>query len=97
MKTHKWKEQDDIVTLYLYKFGINNIPYTIVDISNILGMSTTSLRMRIANFKALDRRGGLYHYAQLSEKIYNEYKEYPESELRNIVINILSTMENRGK
>ncbi len=53
--------------------------------------------MRIANFKALDKRGGLCHYAKLSEKIYNEYKDYPESELRNIVINILSSKEIRGK
>lgn len=40
-KYHKWTEEDDIVTLYLYKYGDGEIPFTLEDIGKNLGMGVT--------------------------------------------------------
>jgi len=88
-KSHEWTEEDDIVTLYLYKYGDEGIPFTHEDVSSILGMSTGSLGMRIANFKAIDGKGGLEHYGKISLKVYRKYYETPKAELRSLVVRIL--------
>jgi len=69
-KYHKWTEKDDIVAFYLYKFGDKDIPFSIGDVGTNLGMGVNSLKMRIANFKAIDGKGGLEHFAGQSLKIY---------------------------
>ena len=71
---HKWSKEDDIVAYYLYKFGPESLMIRIGDISSILGMSESSLIMRIRNFQAIDGAGGLQNYAKLSKKVYEEYK-----------------------
>ena len=88
-KNHKWTEEDDIVTLYLYKYGEEEIPYTLEDISRNLGMSTNSLGMRIANFKAIDGKGGFAHYGKQSLEVYRKYYEAPKDELKSLVVKIL--------
>ena len=88
-KNHKWTEEDDIVTLYLYKYGDGEIPFTLEDIGRNLGMSTGSLRMRIANFKAIDGKGGLKHFGRQSLEIYRKHYETPKDKLKSLVVEIL--------
>lgn len=88
-KNHKWTEEDDIVTLYLYKYGDGEIPFTLEDIGRNLGMGAGSLRMRIANFKAIDGKGGLEHFGRQSLEIYRKYYETPEDKLKSLVVKIL--------
>lgn len=88
-KNHRWTKEDDIVTLYLYKYGDGDLPFTIEDIAKNLGMGVVSLRMRIANFKAIDGRGGLNHFGKISLEIYERYHETPKDELRSLVGKIL--------
>ena len=90
MKKPSWTKEDDIVAFYLYRFGDKELLYSVEEISGILGMSATSLKMRVANFKALNTGRGLDHYAKLSRQVYNEYKRYSEGNLRKIVIGIIS-------
>jgi hypothetical protein len=49
------------------------------NISNILGMSESSLIMRIAHFRAKDGAGDLQNYARLSKRVYNEYSAVTKS------------------
>lgn len=93
MINHRWSKEDDIVAFYLYKFGKGNLSYSIEGISNQLGMSPASMKMRIKNFEFLDKYKGLKHYAKLSEKVYEEYKNYSESDLFNLVESFLSKKE----
>ena len=86
---HKWTREDDIVTYYLYRFGPRSLNISIEDISKILGMSESSLKMRIGNFQAVDGAGGLQNYAKLSEIIYKEYKKINQSDHLNTVKKIL--------
>jgi len=89
-KYHRWTEEDDIVTFYLYKFGDKDIPFSLEYIGEKLGMGVNSLRMRTANFKAIDGKGGLEHFSKrLSLKVYKRYKETPESELKSLVLKII--------
>ena len=89
MPHHIWSNEDDIVAFYLYRFGPESLMMTIGKISEILGMSEGSLKMRIDNFKAIDDAGGLSHYTNLSETIFNEYKNVSQEKHRNVVNKIL--------
>lgn len=86
---HRWTENDDIVTFYLYKFGGRDLPFSLENVSSKLGMSVGSVRMRIANFRTIDGVGGLEHYGKISLKVYKEYKETPRDELRSLVLSII--------
>jgi hypothetical protein len=88
-KFHKWTEKDDIVTLYLYRFGDGGLPFSRVEAGEKLGMGVGSLIMRIANFKAVDKKGGLANFSKQSLKIYKEFNGMPENELRSLVLKIL--------
>lgn len=88
-KNYRWTEEDDIVTLYLYKYGDGEIPFTLEDIGRNLGMGAGSLRMRIANFKAIEGKGGLKHFGRQSLEIYRKYYETPKDKLKSLVVKIL--------
>ena len=88
-KHHKWTEEDDVVTLYLYRYGDGEIPFSLEDISKSLGMGIDSLRMRIANFKAIDGKGGLEHFGSQSLKIYRKYYHTSKDKLKLLVTKIL--------
>lgn len=88
-KNHKWTEEDDIVTLYLYKYGDGEIPFTLEDIGRNLGMGASSLWMRIANFKAIDGKGGLKNFGKQSLEIYRKHYETPKDKLKSLVVKIL--------
>ena len=36
---HQWAEDDDIVALYLYRFGLDDLPMKIGEIGERLGMA----------------------------------------------------------
>lgn len=88
---HSWTEDDDIIALYLYKFkGEENIPNSYEDIANFRGFTVNSLKSAFANFKAIDTGKGLLHYAKHQKSAYEKYKDMPKTELRRLVIDILS-------
>ena len=64
---HKWKTTDDIAAFYLYKYG-SNIDIEIV--SKKLGIKLDSMKMRIQNFRYLDRNKGLRKYSKQTELIF---------------------------
>jgi hypothetical protein len=81
---HHWTEEDDIVVLYLYKFGTNELPHTIDSIAKARGISSASLRMRIGNMKAVAEGSGLGHYAKLTESVYRRLRHASADHLRSI-------------
>jgi hypothetical protein len=80
--THYWSEFDDIIALYLYKFGTDKIPYEVEKLALIKDIPLGSLKMRILNFQAIDTGKGLSNYANQSRRIYEKYNNYSEPELR---------------
>lgn len=86
---HEWTEDDDIVALYLYRFGPDDLPISVGEIGERLGMGAGSLRMRIGNFRAIDGQGGLENAAIQSRKIYETNAKTSKDELRTKVLLIL--------
>lgn len=84
MQKHSWIEKDDILVLYIYKFGFETIPFNKQYLANRIGVSLGSLNYRIGNFKAIEGRGKATHFSKLSLKVYNTYSHYNEEALRKI-------------
>lgn len=76
---HKWKITDDIVAFYLYKYGSNS---EIEIASKKLGIKLDSLKMRIENFRYLDRNKGLRKYSKQTELIYLSKNGLTKNELK---------------
>lgn len=88
MKKHSWIEKDDIMILYIYNFGIQNIPFSKQDIANKIGVSVGSLNYRVGNFKAIEGIGKATHFSKLSLQIYNLYSHIKENELRSLAFDL---------
>jgi hypothetical protein len=90
---HHWTQCDDIVALYLFRFGSSNIGLSIEGIAKKLGMSYASMKMRIRNFQSLAGGRGLPHIAEQSKSIFTRFGSLSELELRARAIRCLG---NRG-
>lgn len=86
---HEWKKEDDIIALFLYKYGDSELPLTIKEICEKRGIQTSAMKMRIGNFKSLAGEGGLSHPSKQSKAVYNEYKNLPKESFKQLVIGIL--------
>lgn len=89
---HKWTKEEDIVVLYLSKYDVESLEYTKQELSDRMGMSLASLDMRIKNFHALAGKAGLNHYSKTTSAVYQEYKDLPQSVLRDKVIKIIQNL-----
>ncbi len=87
MARHNWIEKDDIIVLYVVKYGYENIPYSKSDIAKIIDTSEGSLNYRIGNFKAIQGVGSATHYAKLSKMVFDNYEKLSEEELKNLAFN----------
>jgi hypothetical protein len=81
---HTWNENDEVVGLYLYRFGHKGLPYPKEELAKDMGMTWGSMGRKIANFRHLDGKGGLAQYSRQCEKIYLRYKEVPDAEFEVI-------------
>jgi transposase-like protein len=94
---HRWREGDDLVALYLQQHGHTRLPYTVAEVARRLGISETTLRMRIGNFKALHGPGGLRKWAKQSERVYLENRDTGEPELRARVLAYLASIPAQAR
>ena len=84
MKKHKWIEKDDLMVLFIHKYGIEKCPLTKQEIADKIGTSLGSVNYRIGNFKAIEGIGNATHYAKLSEYVYKKYYDLSEIELKKL-------------
>jgi hypothetical protein len=82
---HRWSVQDDIVALYLYRFGEGDIG-TLETLGETRGMGKGSLRMRVQNFQFLASGQGLSHPSKQSKAIYRRHRNTPREELRQLAM-----------
>lgn len=83
MERHTWTEADDLAALYFYKYG-ERPDATIAGVALSRGMSEDSLRMRIANFKAIDAGSGLDNWARQSEDVFRRYSALSQADLYSL-------------
>ncbi len=79
---HKWTEKDDMKALYIYLFGIRDLPFNEHQIAMMIDTTDSSLRMRVENFRNIDTGLGLANFALQSKSIYDRYHKLLETELR---------------
>lgn len=84
LNRHHWTEQDDIVALYFYKFGDQRRKSSQEIVGKRRGMCAGSLRMRVANFRAIAGGGRLDHAALQSRSVYQRYANFSEPALRRL-------------
>jgi hypothetical protein len=82
MNKHTWTEKDDLMILYIYKYGIENSPLTKAEIADKIGVSLGSVSYRIGNFKAIDGIGNATHYAKLSFNVKSQYSNLSQEALK---------------
>ncbi len=87
MANHNWIERDDIIVLYITKYGYKNISYSKSDIAKMIDISEGSLSYRIGNFKAIQGIGNATNYAKLSKIIFDKYDKLSEAKLKNLAFN----------
>jgi hypothetical protein len=84
MPNHTWTEKDDLMILFIQKFGIENSPLTKQEIANRIGVTLGSVNYRIGNFKAIDGTGNATHFSKLSQRVHQNYSALSEQELREL-------------
>lgn len=82
MPKHNWTEKDDMMILFVHKFGIENSPLTKQQIAEKIGVTNGSVTWRIGNFKAINGEGGATNFAKLSHDVYKKYSNFSETELK---------------
>jgi hypothetical protein len=84
MPKHIWTEKDDLMILFIHKFGIESSPLTKQQIAYKICVSLGSVNYRIGNFKAIDGVGEATHYAKLSQEIHEKYSDLTKAELKKL-------------
>ena len=82
---HCWTKKDDLVALYLCRFGDERLSVKTKAIGETLGMGAGSLRMRIGNFRVIAGKQGLDNYARQSKEVFDRFSECDETVLRRMV------------
>ena len=84
---HAWTASNDLVAFYLERFGTER--HSLKDAGARLGIPAAAMRMRMANFRALEGEGGLSNASRQSQAVFQRYREATEPELRRRVDGIL--------
>lgn len=87
MDRHDWTIKDEVIALFLYKFGEEDLIFDIPGIASKLGMSKDSLKAKIENFKFLDTGKGLSNFSKNSKQVYEDFKNAP----KNIYLAVVKT------
>ena len=86
---HKWKERDVLVAIGLYlQPPIGKKPPSHADImlaALVMGMSASSLSMRLGNIASLDSSTGLRHVAKLDQALWQKRQFDPKNFARDTV------------
>ncbi len=73
---HVWSKEELMVTFYITKYGNKNMYLkTESDISKYFGVSLSSLKMQVSNFRYLMgyKSGTLSDYSKIQKEIFDEY------------------------
>lgn len=88
-----WRDDEYIITLYLYRFGYEDLGFNYTKIAEIMGRSPDSIIMRFGNYlSAENRKSGLKGGGEKASDMYFKYIDIPREEMRKKVIGILIDM-----
>lgn len=96
-RNHIWDKDDTIINLYYVKYDLKGLP--VKDIKElaelVIGSSVASLNMQSANIRYVlgEDTGVLDCFSKVQEQVVNEYNKLSQSELKDLVINIISNRD----
>ena len=96
MTNHEWKETDDLVALYLHRFGPERLGMSVHEISKRLAIDPGSMKMRVQNFRAIEKGSGLAKYAAQSAEVFKRHQATTEQKLRTLAQGILGVISSVG-
>ncbi len=85
----KWSENEDKVALYLAKYGFEK-KFVNELMGIFLGMGYNSFSMRVLNYVHVDGGKGLEGAAKRCYEIYEKYKNVPQQQFREEVLEFLN-------
>ena len=80
-KRHQWTEENELVAYYLYRCGDKNLEESKEAIGELLGMGWNSLALKIANFKALEGKGGYDGFSRQAQRVYEQNEIFSDDVL----------------
>jgi hypothetical protein len=86
---HRWIRNDDVLACFIAKYGETE-KITTDGAAEASGITQSSFRMRVLNFKAIAGESSLNHWAKLSEKISKEYENIDRKEHEARCLKILN-------
>lgn len=88
-----WSEDELIISIYLYRFGWEDLGVSYGDIAALMGRRASTIPFRFANFLSYDGiETGLKHGGRYAREIYQRYKGIPREELRRRAVQALLTL-----
>jgi hypothetical protein len=93
-KVKKWKKEDHIMAFYYTKCGLKGLgARTETDFAEgVLGCSLTSLKKNASNYRYLMGNESEYgDIKKMQREVYEGYKSMPETDLRNLVLELIGT------
>ena len=98
-REHKWDRDDTVITLYFTKHGTKHLPVKDEKelAETVIGSSIDSLKMQSSNvnFVLGKTHGTLNCFSKLQKEVVEEFKTMPESELRNVVLDIIGDTDRK--
>ena len=86
-------QREDIIALYLYRFGEDGLPIRKTQLAELIGVNRDSLEMRLSNFQALDIGKGLTHVAKQEQQVYERFRNTSKEGLLTQALNALQQIE----
>ena len=78
---HHWTELDDLAAIYVFRFKVEDLPYSLEEVADKLGIGHASFKMRLRNYHALAGDGGLSNFASQTKSVYERHCTTPQEEL----------------
>ena len=90
-KTHKWKEKEYIVAIYMARFSPSNSPidykvgmYNIDQCAYFLGVRPKVLQIQVDNFKYFLGKNKLENKSPIMLEMFTKYKDYSQERLLDL-------------
>jgi len=89
MARRNWTDGELIVSIYLYRFGFEDLGLSYKQIADIFGRSPDSLFYRFANFLSMETDCGLKNAGSRAKQLFEVYGSMAKDELRKTALKMI--------
>ena len=89
MSGRAWTDGELIVSVYLYRFGYEDLGLSYEQIADIFGRSPDTFFYRFANFLSMETGRGLRNTGNRAREIFESYRGARKDDLRKMSIKMI--------